>query len=97
MSSGQEINIFVRPRDVVIFLVALAFVLTIAGARFEQHVRSEQVASMVRASFELDQVKAQNEQIELETRKLERVLPVVQSIYSYKNAIAKSEEISGDG
>lgn len=90
-------NIFIRTRDVVVFSLALAFVLVVGGYRLEQHIRSEQVASMIRAGIKLDQVKAENEQLQLETEKLEKMLPVVQSVYGYKNTVAKSEEVSGDG
>lgn len=95
--TNEEINIFVRRSDFVIFGIALAFVLVVGGYRLEQYIRSEQVASFIRAGYTLDQAKAENEQLQLETKKLEAMRPVVESIYGYKNAIANSEEGSSDG
>lgn len=92
-----DCNVFVRTRDVVIFCSALIVVCLIAGHRLEQHVRSEQLANMVRASYAVDRVKAETEKAQAEKEKLEKMLPVVQSIYDYKNTVAKNEQNSGDG
>lgn len=88
-------NIFINTTDTVIFCSALILVFLIAGARLEQYVRSEQLANMVRASYELDETNARNEQLKLETEKLNAMRPVVESIYGYKNEVAKADT-SGD-
>lgn len=97
-----ETNIFVRPADVWIFSIALVIVCMTGGYQYRQHVRAEQVADFIREGYKLDHLQAQNEQIQLEneqiqlqTVKLEKMRPVVESIYSYKKAVAKSDR-SGD-
>ena len=93
----KEIHIFNSTRDVIIFCIALAVLFTAFGFEIKQYLRSEQVREMVIASYELDQATARNQQIQLETKRLEAMRPVVESIYGNKNAAAKRDEKSGDG
>lgn len=98
----RENTIFVSTTDVVVFCIAQIIICLFAGYQIEQHTRAGQVADFIRDGYKLDHLQAQNEQIRLEneqtqldTVRLEKMRPVVESVYGYKNAVAKSER-SGD-